>query len=147
MFDGIEFRGVAQASGEELADHAGVPVWNGLTDEWHATQMLADILTITEHSDGPLEEIACCFLGDGYNNLAPSLLVTGTRRHETKFMHCLPSVHNTDTDLGRRVREKFQVNGAEVTDEVFESPASIVFNQNENCLHTIRAVMSRAVGA
>ena len=77
MFDGIEFRGFAQATVEQLADHAGVPVWNGLTDQWHPTQMLADILTMTEHHDGPLEEIAYCFLGDGRNNVARSLLVTG----------------------------------------------------------------------
>ena len=77
MFDGIEFRGFAQSSVEELADFAGVPVWNGLTDEWHPTQMLADVLTMTEHHRGPLEEIAYCFLGDGRNNVARSLLVTG----------------------------------------------------------------------
>src|SRR6195952_3174616 len=77
MFDGIEFRGYAQASLEQLADNAGIPVWNGLTTEWHPTQMLADVLTMTEHHDGPLEDIAYCFLGDGRNNVARSLLVTG----------------------------------------------------------------------
>jgi len=77
MFDGIEFRGFGQDSVEQLADFAGVPVWNGLTNEWHPTQMLADILTMTEHHDGPLEGIAYCFLGDGHNNVARSLLVTG----------------------------------------------------------------------
>lgn len=233
MFDGIEFRGFAQASVEELADHAGVPVWNGLTNEWHPTQMLADILTMTEHHDGPLEQIAYCFLGDGRNNVARSLLVTGallgmdvriaaprelwppddvvdlarglaagsggkvlvtddaetgvggvdfvytdvwvsmgesddewatrvplllpyrvteklmqaTGRASAKFMHCLPSVHNTSTDLGRRVRDRFQLDGAEVTEAVFESPASIVFDQAENRLHTIKAMMTRAFGA
>jgi len=233
MFDGIEFRGFAQASVEELADYAGVPVWNGLTDEWHPTQMLADILTMTEHHDGPLEQIAYCFLGDGRNNVARSLLVTGallgmdvriaaprelwpptdvvdaahgmtarsgarvlvtddvelgvsgahfvytdvwvsmgesdqewatrvplllpyrvtehvmqaTGQPDSKFMHCLPSVHNADTDLGRRVRDQFALDGAEVTDEVFESPASIVFDQAENRLHTIKAVMTHAFGA
>ncbi len=233
MFDGIEFRGFAQASVEELADHAGVPVWNGLTNEWHPTQMLADILTMTEHYDGPLEKIAYCFLGDGRNNVSRSLLVTGallgmdvrivaprelwppsdvvdlahglaagsgarvlvtddvelgvgavdfvytdvwvsmgesdqewatrvplllpyrvteqvmqaTGQPGSKFMHCLPSVHNAATDLGRRVRDQFQLDGAEVTDEVFESPASIVFDQAENRLHTIKAVMTRAFGA
>ena len=77
MFDGIEFRGFAQDAVEQLADHAGVPVWNGLTDSWHPTQMLADILTMTEHHPGPFEEIAYCFLGDGRDNVARSLLVTG----------------------------------------------------------------------
>ena len=77
MFDGIEFRGFAQDTVEQLADYAGVPVWNGLTDQWHPTQMLADILTMTEHCDAPLEAITYCFLGDGRNNVARSLLVTG----------------------------------------------------------------------
>ena len=230
MFDGIEFRGFAQASVEQLADHAGIPVWNGLTTEWHPTQMLADILTMTEHHDGPLEEIAYCFLGDGHNNVARSLLITGallgmdvriaaprelwppddvvdaarslaiesgarvlvtddaaraakgvnfvytdvwvsmgesdddwatrvpgllpyrvtgalmksTGRDDTKFLHCLPSLHNTDTDVGRRLHDQFGLDGAEVTDEVFESPASIVFDQAENRLHTIKAVMVNA---
>ncbi|TPG31882.1 ornithine carbamoyltransferase [Mycolicibacterium hodleri] len=233
MFDGIEFRGFDQASVEELADYAGVPVWNGLTNEWHPTQMLADILTMTEHHDGPVEEIAYCFLGDGRNNVARSLLVTGallgmdvriaaprelwpptdvvdaaralaavsgakvlvtddvergvsgahfvytdvwvsmgesdekwatrvpqllpyrvteqvmsaTGRPDAKFMHCLPSVHNADTDLGRRVRDQFALDGAEVTDAVFESSASIVFDQAENRLHTIKAVMTQAFDA
>jgi ornithine carbamoyltransferase len=230
MFDGIAFRGFAQSSVEELADRAGVPVWNGLTDEWHPTQMLADILTMTEHHDGPLETISYCYLGDGRDNVARSLLVTGallgmdvriaaprelwppqdvvdaarvlaagsgarllitadaelavtgadfvytdvwvsmgesaeewdrrvplllpyrvteqlmkaTGRPGTKFMHCLPSVHNADTDLGRRVKEHFALDGAEVTEEVFESPASIAFEQAENRMHTIKAVMTRA---
>ncbi len=233
MFDGIEFRGFAQASVEQLADYAGVPVWNGLTTEWHPTQMLADILTMTEHYDGPLEAIAFCFLGDGRNNVARSLLVTGsllgmdvriaaprelwpptdvldsahrlaadsgarilvtddaTRgvagvdfvytdvwvsmgesdadwaarvpillpfrvtselmaasgRADTKFLHCLPSLHNTDTDLGRRLHDQFGLDGAEVSNEVFESPASIVFDQAENRLHTIKAVMVNALGS
>ena len=234
MFDGITFRGFAQTSVEELADYAGVPVWNGLTNEWHPTQMLADILTMTEHHHGPLEEIAYCFLGDGRDNVARSLLVTGallgmdvriaaprelwpprdvvdaahalaagsgarllvtddvergvsganfvypdvwvsmgesteewatrvplllpyrvteqvmkaTGRPETMFMHCpLPSVHNADTDLGRRLRDQFQLAGAEVAEEVFESPASIVFDQAENRMHTIKAVMTHAFDA
>ena len=232
MFDGIAFRGFTQASVEELADDAGVPVWNGLTNEWHPTQMLADILTMTEHHRGPLEQIAYCFLGDGRNNVARSLLVTGallgmdvriaaprelwpprdvldaahglaagsgagllvtedvetgvrgvdfvytdvwvsmgesteewasrvplllpyrvtkqvmqaTGRSETAFMHCLPSIHNADTDLGRRLRDQFQLVGAEVTEEVFESPASIVFDQAANRMPTIKAVMTRAFG-
>lgn len=233
MFDGIEFRGFAQSSVEELAEHAGVPVWNGLTDEWHPTQMLADIMTMTEHHVGPIEEIAYCFLGDGRNNVARSLLVTGallgmdvritaprelwpptdvidaanelaarsgarilviddvdfglsgahfvytdvwvsmgesdekwatrvplllpyrvtehlmaaTGRPDSQFMHCLPSVHNADTELGRRVRDQFALEGAEVTDAVFESSASIVFDQAENRLHTIKAVMTQVFGA
>jgi ornithine carbamoyltransferase len=232
MFDGIEFRGFAQSSVEQLADYAGVPVWNGLTAEWHPTQMLADVLTMTEHYDGPLEQIAYCFLGDGRNNVARSLLITGallgmdvriaaprelwppadvietaralaadsgarilvtdeadrgvegvdfvytdvwvsmgesdadwatrvplllpyrvtaalmaaTGRADTKFLHCLPSLHNTDTDLGRRLHEKFGLDGAEVSNDVFESPASIVFDQAENRLHTIKAVMVNALG-
>lgn len=233
MFDGIAFRGFSQGSVEEFADHAAVPVWNGLTDQWHPTQMLADVLTMTEHHRGPLEEISYCFLGDGRDNVARSLLITGallgmdvriaaprelwppsdvvvaarvlaassgarvlltddpelgadgadfiytdvwvsmgesveewerrvpllkpyrvsthlmeaTGRSGTKFMHCLPSVHNADTDLGRRLRDHFAIVGAEVTEEVFESPASIVFDQAENRLHTIKAVMTRAFQA
>ncbi len=230
MFDGIEFRGFAQSSVEQLADNAGIPVWNGLTTEWHPTQMLADILTMTEHHDGPLEEIAYCFLGDGRNNVARSLLITGallgmdvrisapqelwppnevietahrlatesgarmlvtdevdravngvnfvytdvwvsmgesdedwetrvpellpfrvtdalmksTGRPDTQFMHCLPSLHNTETELGRRLQTRFGLEGAEVTDGVFQSPASVVFDQAENRLHTIKAVLVNA---
>jgi ornithine carbamoyltransferase len=231
MFDGIEFRGFAQETVEQLADHAGVPVWNGLTDSWHPTQMLADILTMTEHHDGPLEQIGYCFLGDGRNNVARSLLVTGallgmdvriaaprdlwppddliatarilaetsgarvtvtenvqeavagvdfvysdvwvsmgespdvwakriplllpyrvtehvmtlSGKPGTKFMHCLPSVHDRSTDLGRRLYEQHGLDGAEVTDQVFESPRSIVFDQAENRLHTIKAVLVAAL--
>jgi ornithine carbamoyltransferase len=230
MFDGIEFRGFAQDSVEQLADNAGIPVWNGLTTEWHPTQMLADILTMTEFHDGPMEEIAYCFLGDGRNNVARSLLIIGallgmdvrvaaprelwppddviaaarglatdsgarvlvtddvgrgvkgvdfvytdvwvsmgesdddwatrvpellpyrvtqalmnsTGRGDTKFLHCLPSLHNRDTDLGRRLYEQFGLDGAEVSNDVFESPASVVFDQAENRLHTIKAVMVNA---
>ncbi|MFI9103031.1 ornithine carbamoyltransferase [Streptomyces fildesensis] len=233
MFDGIEFRGFAQDTVEELADHAGVPVWNGLTDEWHPTQMLADVLTMTEHHAGPVEEIAYCFLGDGRNNVARSLLITGallgmdvriaaprdlwppdeviaeadrlavtsgarvvvtedveqgvagadfvytdvwvsmgesdeqwsTRipqllpyrvteklllasgKPNTKFLHCLPSVHDRSTQLGRRLFDRFGLDGAEVTDDVFESPHSLVFDQAENRLHTIKAVLVAALGA
>lgn len=233
MFDGIEFRGFAQETVEELAEHAGVPVWNGLTDSWHPTQMLADVLTMTEHHTGPVEEIAYCFLGDGRNNVARSLLITGallgmdvriaaprdlwppddviaeadrlavtsgarvlvtedveqgvagvdfvytdvwvsmgesdeqwgTRipqllpyrvtekmllasgKPGTKFLHCLPSVHDRSTQLGRRLFDRFGLDGAEVTDEVFESPHSVVFDQAENRLHTIKAVLVAALGA
>ncbi|MEY9857775.1 ornithine carbamoyltransferase [Catenulispora sp. GAS73] len=232
MFDGIEFRGYAQDTAEQLADHAGVPVWNGLTDSWHPTQMLADILTMTEHHPGPIEEIAFCFLGDGHNNVARSLLITGallgmdvriaaprslwppgeviataqrlaadsgarvlvtedveqgvagvdfvytdvwvsmgepyeqwsTRiptllpyrvtekvmqssgRQDTKFLHCLPCVHDTTTRLGQRLFDQYGLDGAEVTDEVFESARSVVFDQAENRLHTIKAVMVAALG-
>ena len=232
MFDGIEFRGFDQETVEQLADHAGVPVWNGLTDSWHPTQMLADILTMTEHHPGPLEQIGYCFLGDGRNNVARSLLVTGallgmdvriaaprdlwppadvvatahrlartsgarvlvtddteqavagadfvytdvwvsmgesdqqwaaripellpyrvtgkvmaaTGKRDSRFMHCLPSVHDRTTQLGRRLFDQHGLDGAEVTDEVFESPASIVFDQAENRLHTIKAVMVAALG-
>ncbi|MET9226182.1 ornithine carbamoyltransferase [Lentzea sp. NPDC003310] len=227
MFDGIEFRGFAQDTVEELADHAGVPVWNGLTDSWHPTQMLADVLTMTENHPGPVEEISVAFVGDGHNNVARSLLITGallgmdvriaapaslqppadvvTKAHElaiatgarvlvtddaeqavrgvdfiytdvwvsmgdspevwdsrvallipyrvtaelmkatgnsdTKFLHCLPSIHDRTTQVGRRVYEKYGLDGAEVADEVFSSPASVVFDQAENRLHTIKAVI------
>lgn len=232
MFDGIEFRGFAQATVEQLADYAGVPVWNGLTTEWHPTQMLADLLTMIEHHDGPLEQISYCFFGDGRNNVARSLLVTGallgldvriaaprelwppddvvtsaqaladesgarilitddaiqavhgadfvytdvwvsmgesdehwaarvplltpyrvtdelmraSGKPDTKFLHCLPSLHNADTELGRRLHDQFGLNGAEVTNEVFESAASLVFDQAENRLHTIKAVLVAAYG-
>jgi ornithine carbamoyltransferase len=233
MFDGIEFRGFAQTDVEQLADFAGVPVWNGLTTEWHPTQMLADILTMTEHHIGPIEEITYCFLGDGRNNVARSLLITGaligmdvriaaprslwppsdvieaahslaadsgarilvtddvdrgvlgadfvytdvwvsmgepssewdlrvrqllpyrvndtvlrsTGKSGSKFMHCLPSVHNAATDLGRHVLDQFGLNGAEVTNSVFEAPASIVFDQAGNRMPTIKAVLLNALGA
>ena len=233
MFDGIEFRGFAQDAVEQLADKAGVPVWNGLTDEWHPTQMLADVLTMTEHHDGPIEEISYTFVGDGRNNVARSLLVTGallgmdvrllaprelwppadvvetarrlaeasgartlitddvqaavagadfiytdvwvsmgesaeewatrvplllpyrvtselmkaTGKPDTRFLHCLPSVHNSDTELGRRIQQQFGLEGAEVSDDVFESPRSLVFAQSENRMHTIKAVMVSAFGA
>jgi ornithine carbamoyltransferase len=232
MFDGIEFRGFGQETVEELADRAGVPVWNGLTDQWHPTQMLADVLTMTEHTDGALENTAFCFLGDGHNNVARSLLVTGallgmdvriaapralwppqdvidaaralaadsgarllvtedadaavlgadfvytdvwvsmgesseqwasrvpmllpyrvttelmraSGRPETGFLHCLPSIHNSQTELGRRVLDRFGLEGAEVTDDVFESERSFVFDQAANRMHTIKAVLVAAYG-
>ena len=233
MFDGIEFRGFAQSAVEQLADHAGIPVWNGLTTEWHPTQMLADILTMTEFHDGPLKEIAYCFLGDGRNNVARSLLITGallgmdvriaaprelwppddviysaqalaidsgarvlvtddagravegvdfvytdvwvsmgesderwsaridlllpyrvtekvlhaSGKPDTKFLHCLPAVHDRSTQLGERLHELYGISGAEVTDDVFESPRSTVFDQAENRLHTIKAVMVNALAS
>jgi ornithine carbamoyltransferase len=231
MFDGIEFRGFTQKTVEQLADHAGVPVWNGLTDSWHPTQMLADVLTMVEHRPSPPERITCCFLGDGRNNVARSLLVTGamlgmdvriaaprelwppadvvatahelaassgarvlvtddpaagvahadfvytdvwvsmgessqtwtervprllpyrvteelmaTAGPETKFLHCLPAVHDRSTELGQRLYDEFGLDGVEVTDEVFTSPRSVVFDQAENRLHTIKAVLVDALG-
>jgi len=231
LYDGIEFRGFAQDTVDEFAAHAGVPVWNGLTDQWHPTQMLADVLTMTDFHAGPVTDIAYCFLGDGRSNMARSLLMTGallgldvriaaprelwppddvralagdlaarsgarvevtddvaagvagaafvhtdvwvsmgesddewtrrvplltpyrvtsevlaaTGRPDTKFMHCLPAVHDTATELGRRIHDRFGLNGAEVTDEVFTSPASVAFHQAENRMHTIKALLVAAL--
>lgn len=229
MYDGIEYRGSQQAKVEELARYAGVPVWNGLTDEAHPTQALADLLTMQEHAEKPLEEISFCFLGDIGFNVADSLLIGGAKmgmnvrlagpkdywpsgeriaqvnavaaetgarititddpleavrgcdfiytdvwvsmgepeerwekrvgqrqmlpyqvnsqlmaqahNPNVKFMHCLPAYHNTDTALGKLIYEKYGLEALEVTEEVFESPASIVFDQAENRLHTIKAVL------
>jgi ornithine carbamoyltransferase len=232
IYDGIEYRGFAQATVEELADHSGVPVWNGLTDEFHPTQILADVLTMREHSDKHLGDIAFCFLGDANNNMGNSLMVGGCKLgmdvrlcgpkavwpdeqlvkscHEiaaetgarltitddadegvrgvdyvytdvwvsmgedpslweeriqllrpyqvnaqllartgnarTRFMHCLPAFHNRETKVGEDIYERFGLDGMEVTEEVFESPASIVFDQAENRLHTIKAVMVATLG-
>jgi len=232
MFDGIEFRGFAQESAEMLGAHAAVPVWNGLTDQWHPTQMLADILTMREHAGKPLDQVSYCYLGDARNNTANSLLVTGallgldvricgpdvlwpttpvqdiardlaagsgarltvtadtaeavpgadflytdvwlsmgepeenwdkridqligyqvnsalmaaTGKPEAKFLHCLPALHNRDTEIGRRVLEGRHLDGLEVTEDVFESPASVVFDQAENRLHTIKALMVATIG-
>jgi ornithine carbamoyltransferase len=233
MFDGIEFRGKAQATVEELAAHSAVPVYNGLTDEWHPTQMLADFLTMTEHSGKRPHELAYCFMGDGRFNMGRSLLVTGaimgadvricapealwpdkdvqdlakeraeesggritltadpgealpgadfvhtdvwvsmgepddvwktrvdellpfqvnTRAMErtgnprARFMHCLPAFHDTATAVGRKVADLTGItDGLEVTDEVFRSPANIAFDQAENRLHTIKAVMVATIG-
>jgi ornithine carbamoyltransferase len=232
FYDGIEFRGFEQGVVEEFARHAGVPVWNGLTDQWHPTQMLADVLTMTDHHHGELADLSYAFVGDGRDNVARSLLVTGallgadvrivaprelwppkdvraiaarlgmasgarttvtddvgagvdgaafvytdvwvsmgeadsewdhrvplltpyrvtsevmaaTHRTDARFMHCLPAVHDTTTQLGRRVHDRFGLVGAEVTDEVFNSPASIVFTQAENRMHTIKALLVSALG-
>ena len=232
MFDGIEFRGFDQESVEQLADHAGVPVWNGLTDTCHPTQMLADIMTMREHHAGRLDTISYCFLGDGRNNVARSLLITGallgmdvriaappalfppddviaratrsaaatgartlvtddvlaavqgadflytdvwvsmgepiaawdarvpmlmpyrvtaelmraTGRPGTRFMHCLPAVHDRRSELGERLYRTYSLDGCEVTDEVFASERSIVFDQSRNRLHTIKAVLVNALG-
>jgi ornithine carbamoyltransferase len=227
MYDAIEYRGFGQAVVEELAAHAGVPVYNGLTDDYHPTQMLADVLTMTEHCDKPLEKIAYCYLGDARNNVGNSLLAGGaalgldvrlaapkscwpeaalvercravaaksgarvtltedveagvrgadflytdvwvsmgepeskweervrllkpyqvnrrvmemTGNPGAKFLHCLPAFHNRDTRVGEAIFQKYGLDGLEVTEEVFESPQSIVFDQAENRLHTIKAIL------
>lgn len=232
MYEGIEYRGFGQEKVEELANHSGVPVWNGLTNEFHPTQILADFLTMMEHSDKPLKEITFAYLGDARNNMGNSLLIgaakmgmkfrsvapkdiqpskelvdqakeiakeTGaeivvtdnveegvkgcdflytdvwvsmgepeevwkerieklkpyqvnkelmkkTGNPDVKFMHCLPAFHNTDTKIGKDVYDKFGIKSMEVTEEVFESPASIVFDEAENRLHTIKAVMVATLG-
>jgi ornithine carbamoyltransferase len=235
MFDAIEFRGKAQSTVEELAAGSGVPVYNGLTDEWHPTQMLADFLTMSEHSDGrPLHQLSYCFMGDGRFNMGRSLLVMGaimgsdvricapedlwpdkdvqdaareraeesgaritltadpeeglrgadfvhtdvwvsmgepkevwsarvrdltpyqvnadamarTGNKRAKFMHCLPAFHDTRTTVGSEVAEQTGLTGGlEVTDEVFSSAANIAFDQAENRLHTIKAVMVATIGS
>jgi len=227
MFDAIEFRGAGQGMVEELAKYAGVPVYNGLTDDWHPTQMLADMLTMVEHSDKPRSQISYAFLGDARNNMGNSLLVLGammgcdvrmvapkenqpqadvqaialkwaeqtgarlmvtddieagvagvdfvhtdvwvsmgepkevwaerirllspyqvnaslmrkTGNPQVKFMHCLPAFHNTDTKVGQQMFEKFGISEMEVTEEVFESPMNVAFEQAENRLHTIKAIL------
>lgn len=233
MYDGIQYRGFAQETVEILAQYAGVPVWNGLTNEFHPTQILADMLTMGEHSIKPMPEIAYCYMGDARNNMGNSLMVGGCKlgmdvricapkqlwpadelvsasRHiaaETgarltltelveeavhgvdyihtdvwvsmgeadsvweerisllksyqvnaealklsgnpavKFMHCLPSFHNRQTKIGEQIYQKFGLDGLEVTEDVFESPASIVFDQAENRMHTIKAVMVATLGS
>jgi ornithine carbamoyltransferase len=232
VYDGIEYRGFAQSSVEELAAYAGVPVWNGLTNEFHPTQILADVLTMMEHSDKPLNQISYCYLGDARNNMGNSLMVGGCKlgmdvrlcapRHlwpesvlvdacreiatqtgarlaltesveegvkgvdylytdvwvsmgepesvweervrllkpyqvnmdvvkktgnpQVKFLHCLPSFHNRETKTGEQIYQQYGLDGMEVTDEVFESSHSIVFDQAENRLHTIKAVMVATLG-
>ena len=232
MYDGIEYRGFAQTTVEELARFSGVPVWNGLTNEFHPTQILADLLTMEEHSAKPLNQIKFAYLGDARFNMGNSLLVGGakmgmdvrivapkalqpsddlqaeclkvaartgarititddvdavvkdcdfvytdiwvsmgepdsvwkeriglllpyqvntslmkrTGNPECKFMHCLPSYHNRDTKAGEEVYQKFGLDGVEVTEEVFESPQSIVFDEAENRMHTIKAVMVATLG-
>ncbi len=227
MYDGIAYRGFGQEIVEELARFAGVPIWNGLTDQAHPTQVLADFLTMQEHCEKPLEDVSFCFLGDVRGNIARSLLVgaakmgmdirltgprdlwpdaaftasanavaqtTGARititqdaetavkgcdflytdvwvsmgepldlwgerikqlqayqvnrrllslsgNANVKFLHCLPALHNTRNALGEALFEKYGLDGLETSDEVFESEASIVFDQSENRLHTIKAVM------
>ena len=217
MFDGIEYRGFDQATVEELAEYAGVPVWNGLTAEAHPTQILADLLTIQEHTDKPLNQVKFAYIGDARYNMGNSLMVGGvkmgmdiriiapkklqpakdlvkkcqeekgvkgldfiytdiwvsmgepdsvwkerikmlmpyqvnaalmkkTGNPKCKFMHCLPAYHNLETKAGRDVHEKFGLNGIEVTEDVFESENSIVFDEAENRMHTIKAVMVATLG-
>ncbi len=232
MFDGIEYRGYSQHTAEELAAFAGVPVYNGLTDEFHPTQMLADLLTMREHSSKPLEQTAFAYLGDARFNMGNSLLLAGAligmdvrigapaslqpsaavQEHaralaarsgarilitehpeeavqnvdfihtdiwvsmgepetvwqerirllqpyqvndrlmaasgnpQVKFMHCLPSFHNRETQVGEWVFQTFGLDGVEVTESVFESPASVVFDQAENRMHTIKAVLAATLG-
>lgn len=232
MYDGIEYRGFGQTVVEELSEYAGVPVWNGLTNEFHPTQILADFLTMMEHSDKPLSEISFCYLGDARNNMGNSLLVGGaimgmdvrlcapkeilpeeelvnqckeiakitgakitltsdleegvkgadflytdvwvsmgepaevwqerikllkpyqinmntiklTGNPKVKFMHCLPAFHNRETTVGEEIYQKHGLDGLEVTEDVFESEHSIVFDEAENRLHTIKAVMVATLG-
>ena len=232
MYDAIEYRGFSQSVVEELAQYSGVPVYNGLTDEFHPTQMLADLLTMREHSDKPLNEISYAYLGDARFNMGNSLLIAGalmgmdvriaaptslqpapelvakiqqiaqqtgakititdnpqqavqgadfvhtdiwvsmgepetawreridllkpfqvnadlmsaTGNPNAKFMHCLPSFHNRDTKVGEWIYQTFGMDGVEVTEDVFESAASIVFDQAENRMHTIKAVMVATLG-
>lgn len=232
MYDGIEYRGFGQSIVEELSEYSGVPVWNGLTDEFHPTQVLADLLTMAEHSTKPLEEISYCYLGDARNNMGNSLLVGGSKlgmdvrlcapkqcwpaddmvercrgyakqsganivvtenvgegvsgvdflhtdvwvsmgepeskweeriallkpyqvnvklveqtgNPEVKFLHCLPAFHNRETRIGEEIYGKFGLDGMEITEDVFESPHSIVWDQAENRVHTIKAVMVATLG-
>ena len=232
MFDGIEYRGFAQTTVEQLAEYSGVPVWNGLTNEFHPTQVLADFLTMSEHVDKPLGKVSYAYLGDARFNMGNSLMVGGckmgmdvrivapkslwpnpelvetcrkiaaetgatltltddvdagvkgcdflytdiwvsmgepdevwkerinllmpyqvnakmmerTGNPKCKFMHCLPSYHNLETQAGRDVHKKFGLDGIEVTEDVFESENSIVFDEAENRMHTIKAVMVATLG-
>ena len=227
IYDGIEYRGFDQSIVESLAEYAGVPVWNGLTNEFHPTQILADFLTMMEHSDKPLHQMSFAYLGDARYNMGNSLMVGAakmgmdfravapkeywpneklveecrkiaaeagakitltenveegvkgvdflytdvwvsmgepmeawgerikalkpyqvnmdvikkTGNPHVKFLHCLPAFHNLETTIGREVYEKYGMNGLEVTEDVFESKHSIVFDEAENRLHTIKAVM------
>jgi ornithine carbamoyltransferase len=233
MYDAIEYRGFGENVADELAAWAGVPVYNGLTDEWHPTQILADFLTFREHVPKALEDVIFCYLGDARFNMADTYLIAGaklgmdvriaspkalwpreaiiaqanelaketgarltitesvedavrgcdvlltdvwvsmgesadiwaqriemlspyqvnavtmalTGNPECKFMHCLPAFHNTDTAVGKEIFEKYGMDCLEVTEEVFESPASVVFDEAENRLHTIKAVMVATLGS
>ncbi|MCL2041041.1 MAG: ornithine carbamoyltransferase [Bacteroidales bacterium] len=233
MYDGIEYRGYSQEIVEALAEYSGVPVWNGLTTEFHPTQILADFLTMMEHSDKPLHQVSFAYLGDARNNMGNSLMVgaakmgmdfravapkqcqpadelvakcreiakqtdakitltdnveegvkgvdflytdvwvsmgepdavweeriklltpyqvnmnvvKATGNPNVKFLHCLPAFHNRETTVGEEIYQKFGLEAMEVTEEVFESHRSIVFDEAENRLHTIKAVMVATLGA
>ncbi|MCP4818263.1 MAG: ornithine carbamoyltransferase [Shimia sp.] len=232
MFDGIEYRGAGQKMVQELSDYAGVPVYNGLTDEWHPTQMLAAMLTMVEHADKPRKDIAYAYIGDCRSNMGNSLLMLGaimgcdvrmispvgtqpepeiqalaqeraaqtgarititddiaavegadfvhtdvwvsmgepkevwaeridmlmpyqvnmdlmkrTGNPNAKFMHCLPAFHNLETKVGRDIHEQFGITEMEVTEDVFESHMNIAFEQAENRMHTIKAVLVATLGA
>lgn len=232
MYDAIEFRGFSQAAAETLARHAGVPVYNGLTDQFHPTQVLADMLTMAEHAARPLDRIGYCYLGDARNNMGNSLMAGGcllgmdvrlyaprslwpaddlvaqcraiaaetgarltltknldegvagvdfvhtdvwvsmgepkavwdervrllrpyqvnadvmarTGNPHAKFMHCLPAFHNRETSVGEDIFQQTGLDGLEVTEDVFESPRSIVFDQAENRMHTIKALLVATLG-
>jgi ornithine carbamoyltransferase len=232
MYDAIEFRGFAQDAVEALAEHAGVPVYNGLTDEYHPTQMLADVMTMREHSDRPVHEIKYAYVGDCRSNMGHSLMIVGClmgmdvricgpkqvwpsddyvaiaraleQRYggrltitddidaavkgvdfvhtdvwvsmgeakevwaerirllkpyqvnaglmrkagnpRVKFMHCLPAFHNLETKVGRDIHEQFGITAMEVTEEVFESEMNIAFEQAENRMHTIKALLVATLG-
>lgn len=232
MYDAIEYRGYGQNQVEDLSNYSGVPVWNGLTTEYHPTQVLADFMTMVEHCDKKLSEMTFCFLGDARNNVANSLMIgaakmgmnyravapaecqpdevlvekckeisleTGasimltdnlpqgvegcdfvytdvwlsmgepaelwekrielllpyqvnrelmdmTNNPNVKFLHCLPAFHNRETEVGEEIFQKFGLDAMEVTNEVFESEASLVFDEAENRMHTIKAVMVATLG-
>ena len=233
MFDAIEYRGASQGGVETLAKYAGVPVFNGLTDEYHPTQMIADVMTMREHSDKPISQISYAFLGDTRNNMGHSLMIVGcmmgmdvricgpkqlwpadefvkiardlekqygakltitddtqkavagvdfihtdvwvsmgepkevwkerigllmkyqvnkalmkaSGNPQVKFMHCLPAFHDTETKMGKDIAENYGISdGLEVTDEVFESEANVAFEQAENRLHTIKAILVATLG-
>ncbi|MBD8878741.1 ornithine carbamoyltransferase [Roseibium polysiphoniae] len=232
MFDGIEFRGSGQKMVEELAEFSGVPIYNGLTDDWHPTQMLADMLTMVEHADKPRTQISYAYLGDARSNMGHSLMMLGaimgcdvrivapkenwptedliktaqetadtygarltitedvaegtkgvdfihtdvwvsmgepadvwetriklltpyqvnmdvmkgTGNPNVKFMHCLPAFHNRDTKVGEDIFQKFGISEMEVTEEVFESHMNVAFEQAENRMHTIKAILVATLG-
>jgi ornithine carbamoyltransferase len=233
MYDAIEYRGSSQSGVEQLAEYAGVPVFNGLTDDYHPTQMLADVMTMREHSDRPIHEIKYAFLGDTRNNMGHSLMIVGcllgmdvrlagpeelwpsdeyvsiakrlaeqsgarllitadpleavrgvdfvhtdvwvsmgepkeiwkkriellrpyqvtaallraSGNPQVKFMHCLPAFHDTETTIGKQLAERYGfTNGVEVTNDVFESPWNIAFEQAENRMHTIKAILVSTLG-
>jgi ornithine carbamoyltransferase len=232
MFDAIEFRGFSQQAVEDLAKYAGVPVYNGLTDEYHPTQMLADVMTMREHSDKPVHEIKYAYVGDTRSNMGHSLMIVGclmgmdvricgpkslwpskdylkvakeleakygakltitddpkaavkgvdfihtdvwvsmgeakevwaerikllkpyqvngalmkaAGNPRVKFMHCLPAFHNLETKVGQQIHEQFGLTGLEVTEDVFESEMNIAFEQAENRMHTIKAILVATLG-